>query len=690
MINHLKDCVIIIILIWLTITNCFSQNNNLCQSYTTIINTFNDNCITPIHKEKFDKKSFKSELIKTLDPNFVIFDQNDLLIFESFGKSIEKDINNAYCVLKDSLFDLYVNNLTSSLNILNELRNIALNFDENDSLFNGQSFNEQVYSINKASRWKSLIKSYVLEDLFKNIEKFDSINQSLTSFESFIEISKLNAIKRESKLIEKILFENTNLKLYLFDVFINCLLIQFDQYSYFFNEDSFIDFKDQLSTHTNSFGFRIELEKNGNATISSIIPGSYAWRTGLINYGDVILNLQLEDNKPLDLENVTIEDIINYLSIDSDKLFIRLLGKSGEQKEIELYKENTEQFENSVQTFILNGKIKVGYILLPAFYTTWETNYSNGCSQDVGRAIYSLSKENINALIIDLRNNGGGSIVEAIDLAGIFIDFGPLSIVQNAKKEFSLIKDFNRGSMFTAPLAILINKNSASASEMFAAVLQDYNRAIIIGDTSYGKSTGQSLIPISKDNKNILKVTTSNYYRVTGKSYSEIGVIPDILLPNINYSKKTDKSINGSLSSVDSIHKKPNYPFLNSLPIDLLKEYSNNTLKQNKKFNKIRLIDSLINTSVLIHEYLYLNLNKYKNYVQNNEKIISMSELIKNCPSSTFTINYMKNDIDMMNLYKYYSDLHTKLRSYVISDPYIEETLNILNFYSTINKKNNE
>jgi len=201
--------------------------------------------------------------------------------------------------------------------------------------------------------------------------------------------------------------------------------------------------------------------------------------------------------------------------------------------------------DDKVKSFVLKGNTSVGYIYLPAFYEDWDTNNEglNGCANDVGREIIKLKKENIKGLILDLRYNGGGSVGEATELAGIFIDAGPVAQVKSKEGKVATIKDTDPGTVFDGPLVILVNGYSASASEMVAGTLQDYNRAVIIGSPTYGKATMQVVLPmdttITPDNfsrvqtENYLKLTISKLYRITGASAQFKGVQPDIVLPDM-------------------------------------------------------------------------------------------------------------------------------------------------------------
>jgi carboxyl-terminal processing protease len=223
-----------------------------------------------------------------------------------------------------------------------------------------------------------------------------------------------------------------------------------------------------------------------------------------------------------------------------------LRAVDGKEKRVMLRKEKLESEGTVVQSFILQGGIKTGYIYLPDFYTRWDDELEGGrCANDVAKEIIKLKKEGVEGLILDLRFNGGGSLYEARAMAGIFIDEGPLAMVRGRDKKTVSLKDLHRGTVYDGPLVIMVNGGSASASEVLAASIQDYNRGLIVGSQTYGKATSQNILPlgglpssasskkIGEGNMGYVKVTTQRLYRLTGKSAQGRGVTPDVVIPDI-------------------------------------------------------------------------------------------------------------------------------------------------------------
>nr|WP_228778755.1 S41 family peptidase [Flavobacterium sp. J49] len=190
-----------------------------------------------------------------------------------------------------------------------------------------------------------------------------------------------------------------------------------------------------------------------------------------------------------------------------------------------------KDYQNNVFSFKLkkeNGTF--GYIRIPSFYATFE-NGKSSVSGDVAKEIYKLQQDQIDGLIIDIENNGGGSMEEAIRLSGLFIDAGPLAVMNDNKNKKQILKDMNRGTIYNGPMIVMINGFSASASEFFANAMQDYSRALIIGNRSLGKASMQRIFPLNTENNEFLKLTLEKFYRVTGKSNQYNGIIPDVEIP---------------------------------------------------------------------------------------------------------------------------------------------------------------
>ena len=221
---------------------------------------------------------------------------------------------------------------------------------------------------------------------------------------------------------------------------------------------------------------------------------------------------------------------------------------------------------------------------MPGFYTDWESDYAKGCANDMAKELIKLKQEKVDGIIIDLRNNGGGSMKEAIELSGIFINAGPVAISVDNNRQPLVHKDPNMGAIYDGPLLVMVNGFSASASELLAASLQDYHRAIIVGSPTFGKASGQGVYPLidksyayNRSHKatqfGFTKVTTFKFYRITGASHQQKGIIPHIMLPDLFYKTASDEASLPYALPEDSVVKKTYYKALPDLPIAQFKGF---------------------------------------------------------------------------------------------------------------------
>ena len=323
----------------------------------------------------------------------------------------------------------------------------------------------------------------------------------------------------------------------------------YDPHTNYFSPDEKAEFESAIGNKPLSYGLTLTEDDDGHAQVGHLLPGGPAFQSGGISEGDRIVAVHWEGKEPIDVSDATSGELYNILSTEgADLVTLGVRKADGTTRDVTLQKARVtgtaEESDEKVKGYLLKGAKTIGYISLPAFYEDWENNKGvNGCANDVAKEIIKLRKENIGGLILDLRYNGGGSMDEAVQLSGLFIDAGPVGQVVSRDPKVYTLKDVNRGTVWSGPLLVLVNGFSASASEMVAGTLQDYHRALIVGSPTYGKATAQVVLPLdtSIDLENInpqaqasayLKVTISKLYRVNGTTAQKTGVKPDVVLPD--------------------------------------------------------------------------------------------------------------------------------------------------------------
>ena len=336
-----------------------------------------------------------------------------------------------------------------------------------------------------------------------------------------------------------------------------------------------------FSQNAASFGFQVTENEQGEISVKKLLPGGPAWRSNKMHVGDVIEKIRFSDGSEADLTCNRLSEVKNFI-LNKAKSGTEFFLKTATQERfsIKLNKEKVALDENAVRGYVLQGEKKMGYVSLPDFYKGDDDEESEelGCARDVAREIIKLKRENIDGLILDLRSNGGGSLLEALELLGIFIEEGPL-IIHEKEDKVRILRDRNRGAIYLGPMVLLVNGQSASASELVAATLQDYNRALIVGDTTFGKAVGQRIEQLGSFFKTkatkatdklepaALKITRSRIYRLNGGGYQSLGVAPDIYLPEVFEASERKESLYPFALELKSIERHPYFEPLPALPV---------------------------------------------------------------------------------------------------------------------------
>jgi carboxyl-terminal processing protease len=285
--------------------------------------------------------------------------------------------------------------------------------------------------------------------------------------------------------------------------------------------------------------------RNGQTKVVDIIPGSASWRQGDLEVNDIILKVGQGDAEPVDIGNMELDDAVKLIrgkKGSTVKLTVKKIN--GTIQVIPIVRDVVVIEETYAKSSILtssDGGTRVGYIYLPKFYVDFNDSNGRRCSRDVKTELQKLASENIDGVILDLRNNGGGSLSDVVDMSGLFIGSGPIVQVKTREGNIHNLDDKDTSVAYRGSMVVLVNNFSASASEILSAALQDYDRAIIMGSqSSFGKGTVQSVIDFDRyvqGHQSIkplgaIKLTIQKFYRVNGGTTQLKGVIPDIVLPD--------------------------------------------------------------------------------------------------------------------------------------------------------------
>lgn len=534
-------------------------------------------------------------LINELDPSRNIFFQSE---YEEISKKYRHNLDDLIlqndCSFLADITTKYRNGLLRTKTVLEKIQAEPIDYNKNDTIrFYKKSFAFYLNKENLEKVWLKKLRYQILDDIVETSDNLDSIK---TNFKSIEAVSKklilTNEICRINTLLET--KSKQDEKLY------NFFCTYFDPHTAYFSDDSKSSFVASLSKEHLSLGMTVNLNEKNEIIVEEVDPNGPAFKTGQIKKGDQIVSVSNE-KETLKVSCASLESISTMILSESNKNIVFTLKRnSGKSFEVAIEKQVMKDEENSVFSFIIGKESKIGYIKIPSFYADLDGNSRKGCADDVAREVIKLEKDDIEGLVIDLIDNGGGSMEEAIKMAGMFIDYGPLSVVVDNKQEQTVINDPFRGLIYKGPIVILVNSNTASASEFFSSILQDYNRALLLGSTTLGKATMQTILSLDEEkNTDFLKITINKFYRVTGKSHQYVGVTPDVILPEFYedvYQKESDFP---TAIKNDSI--KPFLKYRTYVKRNLITKIATNStirLADNYYFNDIKKINQKIDKLV--------------------------------------------------------------------------------------------
>lgn len=369
-----------------------------------------------------------------------------------------------------------------------------------------------------------------------------------------------------------------------FQVFMNSLAALYDPHTTYMSPRSMENFRIAMSLSLTGIGAVLQLEDE-NTKVVRVVPGGPADKQGILQAGDVIVGVGQDQEEITDVIGWRLDDVVDLIRGPKDSTvrleIIPATGESaGTNREIAIIRDKIQLEEQAANSEIIEvntdvGNYKLGVITVPTFYLDIEAYYNRdpnfkSSTRDVMRLLSELDEQKVDGIILDLRNNGGGFLQEATTLTDLFIDPGPVVQVRYSNQMISRNHRSHADAYYRGPLVVLINRLSASASEIFAGAIQDYQRGLVIGGQSFGKGTVQVQLPVRQGQ---LKLTESKFYRVSGNSTQHLGVVPDIELPSYFDTEKVGESADENALPWDQINAVPHRRYnFTDIPLETLKE----------------------------------------------------------------------------------------------------------------------
>jgi len=448
-------------------------------------------------------------------------------------------------------------------------------------------------------------------------------------------------------------------------------------------------FDELLSGRFYGIGAQLK-DDDGKIKVASLVAGGPAWKSGNIQVEDEIVKIAQGNAEPVDVTGYAISDAVKLIRGSEKNSEVKLTIKKadGVLKVVPLLRDVISLEETFAKSAIINGAHKIGYIYLPEFYADFEHPDGRRCAVDVAKEIEKLKAQNVEGIIMDLRLNSGGSLYDVVDMAGLFIEDGPICQVKGHDEKSSILMDRDKNVLYTGPLAVMVDEQSASASEIFAAAIQDYNRGVIVGSSStYGKGTVQRSISLDPQAENPLfkkaheelgdvKLTFRKFYRINGGATQLKGVTPDIVIPDrLEYLKFREKD-NPDALSWDEISRANYNPWKPGYDLKAVVTSANEQLNNSSAFKLLRENVKWLDENV-DKEYS-LNLNKFRTEQKKTRVIFQQLDSLSKLAINLNVSNPAPDSV-ALSTDKDKAEKNKQWLQKVSNDVYIDETVKVLN-----------
>jgi len=554
----------------------------------------------------FSKKVY-AMYIKQLDVNKRFLTAEDINKLKVFEDKIDDELQVGSSQLFDMSHQLIKERIAEAAIYTEEILSKPFEFDKKESFeFEADKLEIAKDKVQVKERWRKYLKYNALvayNDLLQQQEalqeeaKKENKEFKGKAHQELEQEARQSVVKSHKEWFDRMksLDENDWLATY-----INAISATYDPHTNYFPPKDKENFDIEMSGKLEGIGATLQ-NSEGYIRIADIVPGSACWKQGELAVGDLILKVAQADAEPVDVVGMRTDHAVRYIrGKKGTEVRLTVRKKDGTTKIISIIRDVVELGETYAKSAVLeNDKDKIGYIHLPKFYADFENPETGRRSAtDIKKEVEKLKAEGVGGIILDLRNNGGGSLQDVIDMTGLFIPKGAVVQVRARGSQPQVYEDDDNGKVdYDGALVILVNSYSASASEIMAAALQDYKRAVIIGSQhTFGKGTVQRMIDLdgflpanleSIKPLGSLKLTIQKYYRINGGATQLKGVESDIVLPDLYSYVKTGEKEEEFAMAWDKINPAPYQVWEKPVDLDYLKKRSQERIKNNEAFQLI-------------------------------------------------------------------------------------------------------
>ncbi len=639
--------------------------------------------------DEFSEKVFYT-FLENLDPYKRYFYASDIEEFSKYKYLIDDAFKNPNLDFFELVYKRYTKRMLESEKIFNDI--LTKPFDFNKDEVCECDFEELDYVKTKDQlfdRWRKLLKIYVIENYHNEIE--DDLRKSKDDSD-FIPRNPVLIEKKTRESLKETMQQNYAFiseemqRSDWFSVYINSFVSQYDPNTSYLDPESKDRFDVDMSGNYAGIGARLQ-KKIDKVEITEVISGGPAWRDNILEKGDAILKVRQDDeDEPVGILNMRLGEAVKLIKgKKGTKVHLTVKKVDGSVTEVTVKRDIVLLEETYIKSSIVEKDNNTyGLINIPKFYIDFDNQSNRDAAKDLRTEIERLKEQGIQGLVIDLRNNGGGALKTVVDMAGMFIKNGPVVQVKYFDKEKQVLSDRDRSVLWTGPLVILVNEGSASASEILAAAMQDYKRAIIIGgNQTWGKGTVQNVFPLNRmvrGNTNgdlgALRYTTQKYYRINGGSVQLEGVKSDINVPyRYKYLEFGEKDSENPLQwdEIDKVEFdtwNSNFNFEEAITKSNKRMANNEYLKlvdENAKWIK----------SVRDNKLINLNYDKFKLELEENSSITEKFKAL-NDYSMNYSFKSLPYELDLIKNDSVLGLKRERWHKSLNKDFYIDEALNVL------------
>lgn len=644
--------------------------------------------------DDFSKKVYKKYL-DNIDPTKRFFLQSDIDEFSKYETSIDDMIKNKDLTFFNLTNDRLLKRMKEARAIYKNVLDEPFDFTTKESI--NVDYEKLPYSKNKSeleNRWRKQLKLQALSSITdkQTLEEDKKAKEAAYQAKSFDEIEKevrensLKSLNEYFDFIQDELDRND-----WFSIFLNSIVERFDPHTFYFSPDDKEKFDVSMSGTFQGIGARLQKKESG-VEVSELISGGPAWRGKELEAGDLILKVAQGKEEPLDIAGMRLDDVVKKIK-GPKGTEVRLTVKKvdGTIKVISIIRDEVETEETFAKSSIVvkDGK-KYGIIYLPKFYISFENKENRDAFKDVAAEIEKLKAQNIDGLVMDLRDNGGGSLETVVKMVGLFIPDGPIVQVKAPGRNPEILPDPDKKVQYDGPLVVMINNFSASASEIFAAAIQDYKRGIVVGSKhSYGKGTVQNVIDLNQfirgnsyGDLGALKTTIQKFYRINGGSTQREGVKSDIVFPDrFSYLDMGERDEESALPW-DKIEPAKYQPL--NVNFDNVIANSKKRIAANPTFN---LIDE--NAKWIFERKdendFSLNLNDFKREIAAADVKIKKFKAISDY-NNKYTFKSLPDEVALFEKDTLLKQKRERWHEELQKDIYVEETLNVISDMKLLTK----